>query len=136
MNSNKQLITVKPEESFEVLVNPGMGWTTWCSFNQDEKNKNYPLSSIAYFRFSWRELEPEEGKYQWDIIDNLLQKAHQRGQKLAFRISTANGGICVPEWFSFLISMLWENKEPTVKLAIKGRDKDGWYPMSILRIKG
>ncbi len=85
------VIAVSPRESTEVLVNPGMGWTTFGSFNGDEKNRNYPRSSIAYFRLYWDQLEPEEGQYRWDVIDDIIAKARQNGQDVALRVSTMNG---------------------------------------------
>ncbi len=107
---------VYPEASDEVIVNPGMGWTTFNSFNGDEVNRNYPRSSIAYFRLYWDQLEPEEGIYNWDIIDDVFTKARQNGQDVALRVSAMNGvdtanesetrksgvkirNYRVPEWF-------------------------------------
>ena len=44
---------VEPEESDQVLVNPGMGFETFHSFNGDERNilaENYPeLKASQYF---------------------------------------------------------------------------------------
>lgn len=79
---------IEPRVSNEVLVNPGMGWTTFHSFNGDEKNRNYPRSSIAYFRFYWDQLEPEEGVYRWDVIDDILARARAAGQDVALRVSS------------------------------------------------
>ena len=110
------IVTVRPKESNEVLVNPGMGWTTFHSFNGDEKNRDYPRASIAYFRFYWDQLEPEEGQYRWDRIDDIIEKARRNGQDVALRVSSMNGVVTaksaglkrvgavlrnyrVPEWY-------------------------------------
>lgn len=85
------LVTVYPDESDKVLVNPGMGFTTFYSFNDDSINNNHPKSSIAYFRWYWDDLEPEEGKPAFGMIDSLLDVARERGQKLAFRVMCQNG---------------------------------------------
>ncbi len=82
---------ITPKESAEVLLNPGMGWTTFHSFNNDEINSNYPRSKIAYFRFYWDQLEPEEGVYRWDIIDDVIAKARAVEQDVALRVSSMNG---------------------------------------------
>jgi hypothetical protein len=98
-----------------------MGWTTFYSFNGDEINENYPECSIAYFRFYWDQLEPREGEYRWDVIDDLIKTGRQRGQRLALRVMSMDGmewaasyreqkksgqltpkNYRVPEWFRML----------------------------------
>lgn len=76
------MATFKPKESFDVLVNPGAGWTTFHCFNDDEANQNAPCGSIGYFRIFWDEYEPEEGNIRFDLIDHLLERAQQNGQQL------------------------------------------------------
>ncbi len=79
---------VEPKATDEVLINPGMGFETFNSFNEDERNKraeNYPECSIAYFRYYWSKLEPREGAYNFELIDLLLEKARQNRQDLALR---------------------------------------------------
>ena len=49
---------VTPNESYAVLVNPGMGFTTQSSLDGDVPG--YPKSTIAYYRWYWDELEPQE----------------------------------------------------------------------------
>ncbi|HUU27673.1 MAG TPA: DUF4832 domain-containing protein [archaeon] len=89
---------VVPLEIDDVLVNPGMGFTTFHSFNGDERNSNYPECSIAYFRWYWDELEPEDGKIDLGMIDSVLALARAHGQKLAFRVMCQNGHMRVPQW--------------------------------------
>ncbi|MBI4474097.1 MAG: DUF4832 domain-containing protein [Acidobacteria bacterium] len=93
-----ELITVTPREIFDVLVNPGMGWTTFFSFNGDEINQNHPPSSIAYFRFYWDELEPREGEYRWDIIDELIRIGRGKGQAIALRVMVMDGMEWAAKW--------------------------------------
>jgi hypothetical protein len=96
---------IEPQASDEVLVNPGMGFETFHSFNSDERNtrwEHYPQCSIAYFRFYWSRLEPQEGKYNFDEIEELLDKARQNGQDLALRfmpMSTTNARQGTPMWY-------------------------------------
>src|SRR5690349_2737549 len=89
----QKVTVVRPVEINDVLINPGMGLTTFQMFNGDnlafhdvlneadintfgkpgvQTNNNHPLTSIAYFRIQWRLIEPEQGKYRWDFIDALL----------------------------------------------------------------
>jgi len=90
------MITAHPKEIADILTNPGMGWTTFYSFNDDEINATYPRSSIAYFRLYWADLEPEEEEYRWDLIDELIAKGRDQGQTLALRVAAMDG----MEWAS------------------------------------
>ena len=115
-----QLIKVYPNEIQDVLTNPGIGFTTfqrfngdtlnavrWTegfpieyqTFNGDLTNKNHPQSSIAYFRVYWYFMEPEQGKYNWAMLDKALRTAAERGQTLMLRIAPqATIGSKAPEW--------------------------------------
>ena len=122
-------VIVRPEETDEVFFNnPGKGFTTFQMFNGDNhkanqdvlsdtdltkfnnpaknlQNANYPQTSIAYFRIQWQALEPEQGKYQWDFIDGLLNLAHQRGQTLILRVSPYKwrASLDVPPWYRQMV---------------------------------
>lgn len=117
--AHAQNTIVKPEESREILVNPGMGFTTFNRFNEDHHSGlgadldlesmltpegdlaycGYPPSSIAYFRWYWDVIEPAEGEYAWEIIDGALKKARENGQRLAFRVMPQNGAPKAPAWY-------------------------------------
>jgi hypothetical protein len=122
----QQKIIVRPQESSEVLINPGIGFTTFQMFNGDNlpyldvidktdiqlygnsrssQNRNYPLSSLAYFRFQWRFIEPEQGKYRWNFLDSLLDIAKAKNQKITLRISPYKGKPegDVPDWYRALV---------------------------------
>jgi len=88
---------VAPVETYEVLVNPGMGFTTQSFIDGDVPG--YPQSTIAYYRWYWDELEPEEGKFNWVMVDSVLAKARKHGQRLATRIMPANGRPRIPDWY-------------------------------------
>lgn len=96
--SGGETVVVSPQEIDDILLNPGMGFTTFHSFEGDARNENYPHCSIAYFRWYWDVLEPEEGQYRWEIIDQTIEKARARGQTLALRVMPANGVPKVPQW--------------------------------------
>jgi hypothetical protein len=104
----QDMTVVKPKETHEVLNNPGIGFTTFQRFNGDALNEGnvwpegfpieydalaakgkakraFPETTIAYFRIYWRFLEPEKGKYNWDLIDRALKTAHENGQTLMLR---------------------------------------------------
>jgi hypothetical protein len=125
-------VTVRPTVIDEVLLNPGIGFTTFQRFNGDElnegtgwtegypieyqdfdgdlTNKDYPQTTVAYFRVNWRFVEPEKEKYNWEMIDRALETAAQRGQTLMLRISPYEGDDSkdVPSWYR---EMVGENKD-------------------------
>jgi hypothetical protein len=115
---------VEPEESEQVLVNPGMGFETFHSFNGDQRNvsaENYPECSIAYFRFYWDKLEPLEGMYNFEMIDSLLAKAQEKGQDLALRFmptSSADLTTGTPQWYMEKAKGYWYTKY----------NRRGWAP--------
>lgn len=120
------MIRVKPVEIKDVLNNPGIGFTTfqrfngdtlnagegWTeglpivyqNFNGDATNKNHPQTTIAYFRVDWSFIEPEQGKYNWPMIDKALKTAAERGQTLMLRIAPyEEGEKDVPAWYRKLV---------------------------------
>ena len=115
---------IKPDTADEVLLNPGMGFETFHSFNDDERNTRleyYPKCSIAYFRHYWDALEPQEGKYNFDLIDSLLDRGRQNGQDLALRfmpMSTTNARQGTPKWY--------KNKAKIYQYERRG--SKGWAP--------
>jgi len=119
-------ITARFKETDEVLTNPGIGFMTFQRFNGDDlneglrwtegkpieyqkfdgnlENKDHPMTSIAYFRVYWRYLEPELGRYNWPMIDKVLQTAHERQQTLLLRIAPYGGGPeDVPDWYRSMV---------------------------------
>ncbi len=108
---------ITPELSDEVLLNPGMGFETFNSFNEDDRNKraeNYPRCSIAYFRFDWDTLEPHEGRYDFDVIDSRLEKARRNGQDLAVRFMPTRPADLdrgTPKWFTDKAAGYWYKKD-------------------------
>jgi hypothetical protein len=122
-----KLVIIKPVEIPDVLTNPGMGFMTFQRFNGDElnegarwtegfpidyqqfdgdlTNKNHPATTIAYWRIYWKFIEPEMGKYRWDMIDKALEVARSRGQTLLLRIAPYGTGSerDVPDWYRKMV---------------------------------
>ena len=116
-------VVVRPKEIDTVLFNPGIGFMTFQRFNGDAlnqgtkwtegypiayqpftgslENKDHPMTTIAYFRVYWKFIEPEEGKYRWDLIDTAMRTAHDRGQTLMVRLAPygTEKDNDVPEWY-------------------------------------
>ncbi len=121
------LTVIKPQEINDVLINPGIGFMTFQRFNGDDLNEgagwtegfpidyqnfdgdltntDHPATTIAYWRIYWKFLEPEMGKYRWDMLDKALQVARTRGQTLLLRIAPYGTGDerDVPAWYRKIV---------------------------------
>ena len=51
-------------------------------------DRSVPKTNGGIFRWSWADLEPEEGKYAFDFVDRIISQAKAKGETLAFRIMT------------------------------------------------
>jgi len=112
---------VRPVETFKYLGNPHKGTTTFQRFNGDplfpglmwndkdgptefpewngnSKNPRYPDTTLSYCRWIWAVIEPEKGKFRWDILDGALKAARLRGQTLQMRIQPYVGD-SMPAWY-------------------------------------
>jgi len=112
---------VRPRESFANLANPHKGTTTFQRFNGDPlyegnrwndrvapvefrpfdgnlANPRYPDTTVAYCRWIWSVMEPEKGRYRWDVIDGALEAARVRGQTLQVRMQPYASDD-LPQWF-------------------------------------
>ena len=113
-----------PSEAF--LANPHKGCCTFQHFNGDElfpgtswseegplefPARKYPdvtpgylPSTVAYNRWFWPVFEPEEGRYDFTVLDKSLETARARGQSLAIRLmafgSEGEGQPQVPDWYA------------------------------------
>jgi hypothetical protein len=80
-------VTVRPVEIDEILYNPGMGFADFhFGFGHPPPADHYPRSTVAYFRWSWADLEPAEGQYAFEFVDRIIEQAKAKGERLAFRI--------------------------------------------------
>ncbi len=90
-------VTVRFRETDALFQNPGQGWMCGASAQQPR----FPCS-VVYVRFSWVDVEPEEGHYNWSVLDGPIAAARKRGASVAFRVMTASahtrGYYCSPKW--------------------------------------
>jgi len=136
----QDMVIVRPKAIDDVLVNPGMGIETFQRFNGQAVNAalgwseegptaklseaapapDFPGSSISYCRWFWKDLEPEQGKVRWEIIDQALEQARAHGQALAIRLMPYDQKHPLPEWY----------QQSGARRANKPTDKDGdiWQP--------
>lgn len=99
------------KDNGKVLINPMMGWTMYFySHNpgrygdtdvelNDELNYFPGISSI-YMRLPWDLLEPEEGVFNWTVLDTPAQRWIQRGKQIAIRITCSESWHkwATPKW--------------------------------------
>jgi hypothetical protein len=97
-------VTVAPEESDEILANPGMGWQTFHRTKTQDKNlPPWIPSTVHYARWGWGTLEPQSGKIDIAFLDGVLKETREAGQTLAFRVmccSTSPRQPYHPQWLA------------------------------------
>jgi hypothetical protein len=90
------------EEDKGFLQIPGVGWQTFFRTAQtDPTIAGLPFKSgCAYMRWTWGDLEPEEGQYAFVMIDDWLQRCREANQALAFRVMLSWPGHegTIPQW--------------------------------------
>ncbi len=78
-----------------VLLNPHKGWYHHYPDNhiekyaiaRDEDLLHFPGMDHLYIRVAWAYLEPQEGQFDWTVIDRLIDKWTAHGLGISFRIS-------------------------------------------------
>ena len=89
----------KYEPSEEVFGNPLMGYAP-CAWNAEVRED----VSLLYMDVTWAELEPEEGKYNWEEIEkeNQLDRWREEGKHIVLRfvcdVPGAEKHMDIPEW--------------------------------------
>lgn len=96
-------ITLSLAESNEkIYTNPGKGFLRYSvSGTQSEDVLEY--TSAGYARFNWSELEPSEGVYNWQPIDDAIAYWKAHGKGFAFGVMNANtadyaAAYVTPKW--------------------------------------
>lgn len=65
----------------------------------------YPDTTIAYIRILWKEFEPVQGEYHYEVIEDVLNRAKACGQTVMFRLMPHSTRACddVPDWLKEII---------------------------------
>jgi hypothetical protein len=87
-------------DTIRPLPNPDKGWYHHMLDNgvhkyliQDDNDLlRFPGMDHLYLRLCWAFLEPEEGKFDWSYIDNIVDKYVPMGYGISFRISCKETG--------------------------------------------
>ena len=106
-----------------MLLNPHKGCATFQRFNGDPLydgtrwsesgptefsprafdgiTPQYLPCTVAYCRWFWELFEPEEGRYDWTVIEKVLATAGERGQTLQVRLMPHGSSRqpAVPQWY-------------------------------------
>jgi len=105
---------VRPKENTSFLLNPHKGCATFQQFNgeplsawrgeSEEKfdfDEYYLPSSVAYFRWYWRQFQPEPDRFDWTMVEAALAGAHRCGQTLQVRLMPHghNEQTALPQWY-------------------------------------
>ena len=84
-------VVIKPEETTELLANPGIGWETFGYPAKADKSRPAGIpSQILYVRWGWATLEPQAGKLNAELLESTIKAARQSGQQLALRVKCHN----------------------------------------------
>ncbi|MCE5270718.1 DUF4832 domain-containing protein [bacterium] len=110
---NTRRIDLSPAwDDSRVLVNPHKGWYFHYFDNDTVRYHNrlapgdylqdFPGLDHIYLRLAWSYLEPEEGVYNWELIDRVIDAWRARGYGVAFRITCKetfpDQTYATPEW--------------------------------------
>ncbi len=102
--------TVYPKDTGIALVNPGMGWTLHFYSNipsnygsklaPEDTLDDFPGLSTVYLRIPWAYLEPQEGQYNWALLDTPAQRWIAKGKRIALRLTCSENWMrfATPEW--------------------------------------
>jgi hypothetical protein len=103
-------VTVATNDTGAALVNPGMGWTMHFYSNVPanygsklapiDTLDDFPGLSTVYLRLPWACLEPEEGRFNWAILDTPAQRWIAKGKRIALRLTCSENWMkyATPEW--------------------------------------
>jgi hypothetical protein len=97
--SRSNWVRTRFREADALVANPGQGW-----MSQQRRPKPEPRfpCSVVYIRFNWADVEPEQGSYNWQVIDDVIAAWKPRGATVAFRVMTCNahsaGYYASPKW--------------------------------------
>ena len=103
-------VVVKPQDTGVALVNPDMGWTLmfYSNIPQNYGSKlepsdtvdDWPGLAVVYLRIPWAFVEPEEGRFNWALLDTPAQRWIAKGKRVAFRITCSENwaDFATPDW--------------------------------------
>jgi len=101
---------VHPKDTGAPLENPGMGWV-FHYYDNAPRNygskleasdmlDDFPGLTVIYLRIPWCYVEPEEGRFNWSVVDTPAQRWIAKGKQVAFRFSCSESWMryATPQW--------------------------------------
>lgn len=103
-------VVVQPADTGAALVNPSMGWTLMFYSNvpknygsklaPSDTVEDWPGLAVVYLRLPWAFVEPQEGRFNWPVLDTPAQRWIAKGKRVALRITCSENWIkfATPQW--------------------------------------
>ena len=100
------IVTNQFKEVDTLFSNPGQGWMVFAEHSPEWQTHHVDAArfpcSVVYVRFNWADVEPEEGRYNWKLIDDATNYWHLPGAAVAIRVMCTSmhsaGKYCSPKW--------------------------------------
>lgn len=108
--SAQNIVTVRPSDTGAALVNPDMGWVVYFYSNvptnygsqlePSDTVDDFPGASTVFLRIPWSFVEPEEGKFNWALLDTPAQRWIAKGKRIGINITCSENWTAfgTPEW--------------------------------------
>jgi len=105
-----QVNSAAPVDNGKALVNPYMGWMLYYYSNildnygsklaPEDTVDEFEGVGVVFLRLPWAFLEPEKGKFNWEIIDTPAQRWIEKGKQVAFCITSTENWTRqgTPQW--------------------------------------
>jgi hypothetical protein len=102
--------TVHPPDTGQALVNPQMGWKLnfysnvlanyGSKLDPSDTLDDFPGLSTIYLRLPWAYIEPQEGVFDWSVVDAPAQRWIDKGLQAAFCFSCSESWMrwATPKW--------------------------------------
>jgi len=103
---------VRPADTGAGLENPSMGWVCHHFDNSIRQygpplgptyaGEGWPGLTVAYLRLAWSYLEPQDGVYDWSLVDDVAARYVKAGRQVAFRFTCYESEIpyATPKWLA------------------------------------
>lgn len=87
--ASHRYLTIRPPLSNDVILNPGKGWILY-GLPANHSASTMHFATVGYMRYDWSDIEPQEGRYNWAMIDYALHAWEAQGKQFAFGVMNAD----------------------------------------------